>query len=145
MAKNTTLETSINPFDVLQSLESDSSMDELFSDGQQNSTIEQLDIVEPEINNEKITVEHITEGKEEEEGEDNDEEENNYENNDDIYVDYDEEILLEAQLLDAQQQWEESLQQLNKVLNWLVLPLFGKFLGRRTSKVIWKKVMNYLW
>ncbi|QLQ82409.1 hypothetical protein HG537_0H01710 [Torulaspora globosa] len=53
--------------------------------------------------------------------------------------------ILRSQLLDAQQQWEESLEQLSKVLNWVLLPLVGKFMGRRTAKVIWKHVMEYLW
>ncbi|AQZ12170.1 MIM2 (YLR099W-A) [Zygosaccharomyces parabailii] len=51
----------------------------------------------------------------------------------------------DAQLLDAQRQWEESLEQLNKVLNWILLPLVGKFLGRRVAKTIWKQAMEYLW
>ncbi|AQZ13473.1 MIM2 (YLR099W-A) [Zygosaccharomyces parabailii] len=51
----------------------------------------------------------------------------------------------DAQLLDAQRQWEESLEQLNKVLNWILLPLVGKFLGRRVAKTIWKQAMEYFW
>lgn len=53
--------------------------------------------------------------------------------------------ILQSQLLEAQQHWEESLEQLNKVLNWVLLPLVGKFIGRRMAKVIWKQVMEYLW
>lgn len=53
--------------------------------------------------------------------------------------------IFESQLLSAQQQWEESLEQLNKVLNWVLLPLIGKFMGRRVAKTIWYHTMEYLW
>ncbi|KAJ8520131.1 hypothetical protein ONZ45_g3013 [Pleurotus djamor] len=33
----------------------------------------------------------------------------------------------------AQQEWEESLQQLRQLVGGLLLPYFGKFLGRRWS------------
>lgn len=64
------------------------------------------------------------------------------------YSDYESDPLddyFDARLLDAQQQWEESLEQLNKVLNWILLPLIGKFLGRRVAKTIWKQSMEYVW
>lgn len=64
------------------------------------------------------------------------------------YSDYESDLMddyYEAQLLDAQQQWEESLDQLNKVLNWILLPLVGRFLGRRIAKTIWKRAMDYFW
>ncbi|GAV53782.1 hypothetical protein ZYGR_0AK02840 [Zygosaccharomyces rouxii] len=64
------------------------------------------------------------------------------------YSDYESDLMddyYETQLLDAQKQWEESLDQLNKVLNWILLPLVGKFLGRRVAKTIWKRVMEYYW
>lgn len=64
---------------------------------------------------------------------------------DDDSAEYDDDLLFEAQLLDAQQQWEESLFQLNKVLNVLMLPLIGKFMGRRISVLIWKRVMDCFW
>lgn len=47
-------------------------------------------------------------------------------------------------LINAQQQWDESLQQLSKVLNWIILPLAGKFVGRRVAIMIWKRVANHL-
>ncbi|CAR27788.1 hypothetical protein ZYGR_0N02740 [Zygosaccharomyces rouxii] len=72
------------------------------------------------------------------EGEEEEEEYSDYES--DLMDDY-----YEGQLLDAQKQWEESLDQLNKVLNWILLPLVGKFLGRRVAKTIWKRVMEYCW
>ncbi|SCW04228.1 LAFE_0H08900g1_1 [Lachancea fermentati] len=50
----------------------------------------------------------------------------------------------ESQLLSAQQQWEESIEQLNQVLNWVLLPLIGKFLGRRTALRLWKRFMEYV-
>lgn len=53
--------------------------------------------------------------------------------------------IYESQLLDAQQQWDESIQQLNKVLNWVLLPIIGKFMGRRVAKTIWQRVMEQWW
>lgn len=70
------------------------------------------------------------------EGDDSEYSEYAYDEIDDVF---------ESQLLDAQQQWEESLQQLNKVLNWVLLPLIGKFMGRRVAKVIWSRAMEYFW
>ncbi|SCV04431.1 LAMI_0H16072g1_1 [Lachancea mirantina] len=49
------------------------------------------------------------------------------------------------QLLTAQQQWEESIEQLGQALNWVLLPLLGKFLGRRTALKLWRHAMDYLW
>ena len=39
----------------------------------------------------------------------------------------DEDTSLSNELADAQRQWEESLQQLNKLLNWVLLPLLRKY------------------
>ncbi|CUS25037.1 LAQU0S25e00474g1_1 [Lachancea quebecensis] len=63
---------------------------------------------------------------------------------DEYIVDTDEEDY-ESQLLSAQQQWEESLEQLSQVFNWILLPLVGKYLGRRTALRVWKNVMQYIW
>lgn len=51
---------------------------------------------------------------------------------------------INTQLAEAQRQWEESLAQLAKALNWVILPLLGKFLGRRTARSIWRAVANRL-
>lgn len=53
--------------------------------------------------------------------------------------DSDSEIELQQQLMDAQLQWEQSLEQLGKVLNWIILPLVGRLLGRKVALVIWKR------
>lgn len=77
-----------------------------------------------------------------------DEDEESPLNEEEEYSDYESDLMddyYEGQLLDAQKQWEESLDQLNKVLNWILLPLVGKFLGRRVAKTIWKGVMEYCW
>ncbi|CCD23288.1 Mim2p NDAI_0B02530 [Naumovozyma dairenensis CBS 421] len=50
-----------------------------------------------------------------------------------------------AALVDAQRQWEQSLDQLNKVFNWILLPMIGKVIGRRSARVIWQRVMNTIW
>lgn len=77
-----------------------------------------------------------SEGQSEDEDGDDDEFEYDTDEIDDVF---------ESQLLSAQQQWEESLEQLNKVLNWVLLPLVGKFMGRRMAKVLWQHAMEYLW
>lgn len=48
-------------------------------------------------------------------------------------------------LLSAQQQWEQSLEQLKQVINWLLLPLIGRVLGRRTAGIIWRRFMARWW
>lgn len=48
-------------------------------------------------------------------------------------------------LLDAQEQWEQSLEQLNQVVNWIVLPLLGKYLGRKLAWRLWQRAMGTLW
>ena len=48
-------------------------------------------------------------------------------------------------LKEARRQWEESLVQLNQVVNWVILPLLGKFLGRRMAIWTWKWVANRLY
>ncbi|SCU90260.1 LADA_0F02850g1_1 [Lachancea dasiensis] len=73
-----------------------------------------------------------------------------FEGEDDDYMsdheqEYEDEVDYDYELLTAQQQWEESLEQLSQVLNWVLLPLLGKFLGRRTALRIWKNVMDYMW
>ncbi|AET39347.1 Mim2p Ecym_4284 [Eremothecium cymbalariae DBVPG len=49
------------------------------------------------------------------------------------------------ELLNAQWQWEQSLEQLKQVVNWLVLPLVGKLLGRRAAGIIWSRFMAWWW
>lgn len=48
-------------------------------------------------------------------------------------------------LKEARRQWEESLVQLNQVVNWVILPLLGKFLGRRMAIWTWKWVADRLY
>ncbi|EDO18220.1 hypothetical protein Kpol_543p50 [Vanderwaltozyma polyspora DSM 70294] len=138
-----------NPFDVLSN---DNDFDESDDDSiiendkhNSDSGIENLVAEELQRKEEQDIMEEMVHSKDEDGDEEQEEEEEEEEEESTDSDEYDEDLLLEAQLLDAQRQWEESLQQLNKVLNWLFLPLLGKFLGRRTSRVIWKRVMNYLW
>ncbi|AMD18940.1 HBR039Wp [Eremothecium sinecaudum] len=49
------------------------------------------------------------------------------------------------ELLNAQYQWEQSLEQLKQVVNWLLLPLMGRFLGRRMAGVLWRSFMSWWW
>ncbi|CAI4035033.1 hypothetical protein SMKI_12G1710 [Saccharomyces mikatae IFO 1815] len=55
----------------------------------------------------------------------------------------DEDTSLSNELADAQRQWEESLQQLSKLLNWVLLPLMGKYLGRRMAKTLWSRFIDH--
>lgn len=48
-------------------------------------------------------------------------------------------------LKEARRQWEESLVQLNQVINWVILPLLGKFLGRKVARWTWKWVAGRLY
>ncbi|CCF56581.1 hypothetical protein KAFR_0B02840 [Kazachstania africana CBS 2517] len=59
------------------------------------------------------------------------------------YVSEDEDY--ELALSEAQRHWEESLQQLNKALNWVILPLLGKFMGRKAATFVWKRVAGWFW
>ena len=60
----------------------------------------------------------------------------------DVYLS-DEDTSLSNELADAQRQWEESLQQLNKLLNWVLLPLLGKYIGRRMAKTLWSRFIEH--
>lgn len=44
----------------------------------------------------------------------------------------------------AQEQWEESLRQITGLVNHVLLPLLGKFLGRRTAHVAWRHFAEWL-
>ncbi|CAI1576537.1 hypothetical protein SEUBUCD646_0L01650 [Saccharomyces eubayanus] len=55
----------------------------------------------------------------------------------------DEDTSLSNELADAQRQWEESLQQLSKLLNWVLLPLLGKYMGRRMAKTLWSRFIEH--
>lgn len=45
--------------------------------------------------------------------------------------------------LDAQQQWEESLTQIEGLFSMLLFPLIGKALGRKFSHRIWKHIADW--
>ncbi|CAN6638317.1 mitochondrial import protein 2 [Trichomonascus vanleenenianus] len=44
---------------------------------------------------------------------------------------------------DAQEQWEESLEQLKGLVTLILVPLAGKFLGRRFAYFVWGKYVEY--
>lgn len=48
-----------------------------------------------------------------------------------------------SQDLTAQEHWEESMKQIQGLINFLILPLIGKVLGRRASKIIWSKIAGW--
>lgn len=44
---------------------------------------------------------------------------------------------------DAQEQWEESVEQLKKLFYLILLPLTGKFFGRRFAYYSWRRYVEY--
>lgn len=54
-------------------------------------------------------------------------------NEDSDYSSDDDEELSDYELSDAQVQWEESLRQLQTIWQFVLIPIVGKFLGRRFS------------
>ncbi|KAF3985990.1 hypothetical protein FT663_05068 [Candidozyma haemuli var. vulneris] len=45
--------------------------------------------------------------------------------------------------LSAQEQWEESLKQIEGLVNFVLVPLIGKLLGRRTAHVLWRRFADW--
>ncbi|CAK9436394.1 uncharacterized protein LODBEIA_P09520 [Lodderomyces beijingensis] len=43
----------------------------------------------------------------------------------------------------AQEQWEESVKQIQSLLNFVLFPLLGKLLGRRFSKFVWRRFADW--
>jgi len=48
----------------------------------------------------------------------------------------------EEELRLVQQEWEESLQQLQMLCSIVLLPFFGKWLGRRTSLILYNRYLS---
>ncbi len=46
-------------------------------------------------------------------------------------------------LMEAQEQWEQSVEQLNEVLNWVLLPLLGKYMGRKLAWRLWRAIAGW--
>lgn len=47
--------------------------------------------------------------------------------------------------LSAQQQWEQSVDQITKLFSQVVFPLIGKALGRKFSHLVWGRVATWWW
>lgn len=62
--------------------------------------------------------------------------------NDDTDIDYYSELDSEYNLL-AQEQWEESLKQIEGLVNFVLMPLIGRLLGRRTAHIVWRHFANW--
>ncbi|GEQ66735.1 hypothetical protein JCM33374_g398 [Metschnikowia sp. JCM 33374] len=45
--------------------------------------------------------------------------------------------------LTAQEHWEESINQLTGLVHFVIFPLLGKFLGRKSAHIIWRKIANW--
>ncbi|GME69561.1 unnamed protein product [[Candida] boidinii] len=70
----------------------------------------------------------------------NDEEDEEDENDDDN-SDY----TFKTDLLrDPQKEWEENLAQLNTLLNFVLIPIVGKVLGRRFANIVWRKIAEHI-
>ncbi|KAH6844988.1 hypothetical protein B0I37DRAFT_173191 [Chaetomium sp. MPI-CAGE-AT-0009] len=50
----------------------------------------------------------------------------------------------EADLSDAQREWEASLEQLQLLLTMIVMPFAGKFLGRKFAYWSWARYMEWM-
>lgn len=44
----------------------------------------------------------------------------------------------------AQEQWEESIKQITGLVNYVLFPVVGKLLGRRTAHFLWLRFANWL-
>ena len=47
--------------------------------------------------------------------------------------------------LSAQQQWEQSVDQIERLFSQVVFPLIGKALGRKFSHLVWGRVATWWW
>lgn len=47
--------------------------------------------------------------------------------------------------LTAQEQWDESMKQIQALVSFVIFPLIGKLLGRRFSKIVWRRFANWWW
>lgn len=63
-------------------------------------------------------------------------------NNDDTDLDYYSDSESEYEL-SAQKQWEESIKQINGLVNLVFFPLVGKLLGRRTAHFVWRRFAEW--
>lgn len=61
---------------------------------------------------------------------------------DDTDIDYYSELDSEYYLT-AQEQWEESLKQIEGLVNFVLVPLIGRLLGRRTAHAVWRRFANW--
>lgn len=61
---------------------------------------------------------------------------------DDTDFDYYSETESEYELT-AQQHWEESFKQVTELVHFVLFPLLGKFLGRRTAHVAWRRFAEW--
>ncbi|GME91141.1 hypothetical protein B5S28_g3873 [[Candida] boidinii] len=71
----------------------------------------------------------------------NDEEDEDDDDDDDDNSDY----TFKTDLLrDPQKEWEENLAQLNTLLNFVLIPIVGKVLGRRFANIVWRKIAEHI-
>lgn len=61
---------------------------------------------------------------------------------DDTDIDYYSETDSEYEL-SAQEHWEESIKQVTGLVHYVMFPLLGKFLGRRTAHVVWRRFAEW--
>ncbi|CAH2448813.1 Hypothetical protein PP7435_CHR2-2661 [Komagataella phaffii CBS 7435] len=46
---------------------------------------------------------------------------------------------------DAQKEWEESMIQLTTLLNFVLIPIIGRVIGRRFANSLWARIANKIW
>ncbi|CCH62426.1 hypothetical protein TBLA_0H01390 [Henningerozyma blattae CBS 6284] len=130
-----------NIYSFLKNVDSSDSNRTITTARSNNSTSTSID--NDRISNENIYYQENQEDQSEEENEE--EEEGDEDEYPEDLVEQERKLSLQQKLKEAELQWEESLDQLHTVLNWVVLPLLGKMVGRRLARMVWQRVMNYLW
>ncbi|ODV83841.1 hypothetical protein CANARDRAFT_190752, partial [[Candida] arabinofermentans NRRL YB-2248] len=74
------------------------------------------------------------------------EENDNYIGSSDEEDDDDTEYTYETDIVskDVQQEWEDNIVQLKTLVNFVIIPIVGKVLGRRFAKAIWSMVADMI-
>ncbi|OBA20657.1 hypothetical protein METBIDRAFT_32626 [Metschnikowia bicuspidata var. bicuspidata NRRL YB-4993] len=43
----------------------------------------------------------------------------------------------------AQRHWEASIEQITELVRFVIFPLLGKFLGRKSAHIMWRRFANW--
>lgn len=98
---------------------------------QSSKFLENVSDAVADYENSKINSDTCNDEEDEEEEEDDDDDNSDYTFKTDL-------------LRDPQKEWEENLAQLNTLLNFVLLPIVGKVLGRRFANIVWRKIAEHI-